>query len=221
MDSKLYIIVYPSTSKYAEGEIINPEYDSTQRDFCPMCGQPVSSSKWAGERVVKVNKKNIPDFLYLYGSNMPFVISEKGYRILNENGITGVVKANKIDKIIFKENNMNETFYQLYLERMSYAIDHINSNIVYGEERVGEKCELCSPSGKTIDFICGFRLGMKIDKDIFNIYEMGDAVLVSERFIQVCKDNKLIGLFYEEVRDYNSAEGIYSKEEIIEMIKRD
>jgi hypothetical protein len=47
---------------------------------------------------------------------------------------------------------------------------------------------------------------------------MGGAIFLSERFIKVCEDNKLTGLDYEEISEYNSGKGIFSKEEIEKLL---
>lgn len=223
MNSNVYIVVYPPTSKFSEAEAINPKYDSTQTEICTVCGRGLSGSEWIGEKSIKLNKKNIPDFLYLYGgSNLPFIVSEKAYSVLIDNDIKGIIKADKIDNIFFKGNKLNESFYQIYIARSLCAIDHKQSKIVYGKEYPEKKCRLCNPTGKTKDFIFGlyFDSNAKVVNDIFNIYEMGNTVFISERFIKVCKDNNLTGLFFEHINKYNSANGIFSEDEIIQMLKK-
>lgn len=220
MNPKTYIAVYPLSTKFAEGHVVNPKYDHSKRETCPICGEGLSGSEWIGETVIKVNKKNVPDFLYFYGgTNLPFLISERAYNVLIENGIDGISEVKKIDKVILRRDVLDITFYQIFPIRLDCPIDHSQSKLVYGEN-IYQKCVLCRPMGRIINFIFGFcfKPNTNIGKDIFITYEMGGAIFLSERFIKVCEDNKLTGLDYEEISEYNSGKGIFSKEEIEKLL---
>ena len=223
MKLNTYIAIYPTTSKYAWGEVVDPIYDENNVSLCPVCNGLLSGMKWIGEKKLEIRgRKNIPDFLYAYGINSPFVISEKALTVLKENGIKGITDTEKVDRIIVKKEIINQTFYIMTLERCIFPIDYTRSKIVFGTEFHPEKkCKLCNPFGRTKDFILGLYFDRKtdVDMDIFYTYEMGDTVFLSERFVMVCQENNLTGLFYENVTEHNTARGIFSEQEITKMLK--
>ena len=222
MNSTTYIAIYPPTTKYAWGEVVKPIYDEENIPLCPVCKGYVSGMKWVGEKTLEIRgRKNIPDFLYAYGINIPFVISEKALKILKENGIKGIVNVDKIDKIIVKKEPIDQIFYVATLERCIYPIDHTRSKIIFGEHHPERKCKLCNPFGATHDFTLGlyFDPQAKVDMDIFKIYEMGDSVFFSEKFVKVCQKNNLTGLFYENTIDYDTVKGRFSEEKIAKMLR--
>lgn len=221
MNSNTYIAIYPPTAKYAWGEVVDPIYDENNISLCPMCKGFLSGMNWIGEKTLEIRgRKNIPDFLYAYGINNPFVVSEKALTVLKENDIKGITDTEKIDRIIVKKEITNQTFYMMTLERCIFPIDYTQSKIVFGKNFHPErKCKLCNPVGRTKDFILGLYFDRKtdVDMDIFHTYEMGDTVFLSEQFVKVCQANNLTGLFYENVTEYNTAKGIFSEQEITKM----
>ncbi len=224
MNQNTYIAIYPPTTKFAWGEVVKPIYDENQIPLCPVCKQFLSGMKWVGEKTLELRgRKNIPDFLFTYGTATPFVISEKALTVLKENGIKGIIDAEKVDKVIVKKVPVDQTFYILTLTRCILPIDYTRSKIVFGKEYHPERiCNLCDPVGRTKDFILGlyFDSHTEVDTDIFHTYELGGAVFLSERFINVCQENNLTGLYYENVIEHNTAKGIFSEQEIAQMLKR-
>ena len=104
MDSKKYIVTTPRKAKYAEAMPIRPKYDDVNIEHCPECGASLQLSKWIGEKTIRINKKDIPDFMYIYGgADNQFIISEKAYRVLMDNQVTGLIGAEKINKILYKK----------------------------------------------------------------------------------------------------------------------
>lgn len=207
MKSSIYVVTIPSKPKYAEGESINVKYDENQIERCPKCGQSLSGMKWVGEKQVSINKKVLPDFLYLYGgSSSGFLVSEKALNCLLNNGILGIKSYEKVDHFFIRKTEKIISYYDISVQRLNIPIDHEKSEINYGQASSEKKCDLCNPTGSTKDFI--FHLYLKSDDapdcDIFNIYEMGTIVFVSEQFIQICEANNLSGLSYEHIHDYDS-----------------
>jgi len=223
MDQNMFIAVYPPGKKYAWGEVVeNSVYDENQIALCPLCKQYVSGMKWIGEKILELRgRKNIPDFLYSYGTETPFVISERALAVLKENGIKGIINTEKIDKIIIKKEPVNYTFYAMELERYEMPIDHARSKILFGKSHPELKCKLCNPFGRTKNFIFElyFDDKAKVDADIFHIYEMGSTIFLSERFIKICQENQLTGLFYKTITDYNTIPAFFSEETRAKMLE--
>lgn len=218
MDSKIYIVTTPRKAKYAEAIPIRPKYDDVNIAHCPECGACLQLSKWIGEKTIRINKKDIPDFMYIYGgANNQFIISEKAYRVFMDNQVTGVIGVEKINKILYKKETVAQTFYEVLLERRLYPIDHNRSRIIYGKEHPEKKCRVCNPLGRTRNVICGlyFKPNIKIDLDMFQIYEMTSSVFISERFVRIFEENNLTGLHYEYIHEYNSARIPLSEEELL------
>lgn len=224
MDLNIYIAVYPRTTKFAWGEVVDPVYDEKQISLCPVCNGFLSGMKWVGEKTLEIRgRKNIPDFLYSYGTSNPFVISEKALKVLKDNGIKGIVATEIIDKIIVKKEPIDQKFYILTLERCVLPIDYSKSKIVFGKQLDPERiCKLCNPFGRTKDFIFGlyFDCNTKVDMDIFHTYEMGGTIFLSEKFIKICQKHDLKGLFFENVTEHYTGKGILSEQEIEHMIKK-
>ena len=218
MDSKIYIVTPPRKAKYAEAMPIRPKYDDVNIEHCPECGANLQLSKWIGEKTIRINKKDIPDFMYIYGgSDNWFVISEKAYHVLMDNQVTGLIGAEKINKILYKKEIVEQPLYEVLLERRLYPIDHNRSRIIYGEEHPEKICRVCNPLGRTRNVICGlyFKPNIQIDLDIFKIYEMTSSVFISERFVRIVEDNHLTGLHYEYIHEYNSARIPLSEEQLL------
>ena len=222
MNQNIFIAVQPSGTKYAWGEVVNPIYDEKQIDLCPLCKNYVSGMKWIEEKIIELRgRKNIPDFLYSYGTPLPFVISEKALTVLKENGIKGIIETEMIDKVITKKEPVDFTFYTMELERCEMPIDYVRSKILFGKPHSELKCKLCNPFGRTKNFIFELCFDVKAtaDADIFHIYEMGSTIFLSERFIKICQENQLTGLFYNTITDYSTIPAFFSEETRAKMLK--
>jgi hypothetical protein len=216
-DSDIYKVDIPPKQIYAEAYTREPvHYDKNQIELCPKCGAYLSGMKWIGEKMYTIRKKNIPDFLYVFGGTNYFVISEKALNILCENGIKGINGAEKVDKIFYRKVPIEQTFYILNLERLDCPIDHEHSNFVYFNEPNERKCNLCDPMGRLRYYNYGFcfKPDVEIEADIFHIYEMGMVIFLTKRFIEICEENNLTGLSCHKITEYE--EDIFSAEEIVE-----
>ena len=206
MSANIYIAIEPEKQKYTEGLAEDVEYDESQTPRCPKCHAPIAGMKWVGDKKVSITKKPLPDFLYIYGgAALPFLVSEKAMNCLLENGITGIEKYEPINSFFIKKAEKTLNYYDLSITRLDLPIDHEKSQINYGTVHPEQICELCNPKGCTKDFI--FSLHLKNESapecDIFHIYEMGSTAFLSERFIKVVEDNKLTGLSYVDIHDFD------------------
>ena len=63
MKQQLYVYQYPKVKKYAEGMVIDAQYDRGGIERCPKCNGAVSGLKWVGDKKVAITSKPLPDFL--------------------------------------------------------------------------------------------------------------------------------------------------------------
>lgn len=225
MNDNVYISIYPKTTKFAWGEVIDDSiYDEKNIPLCPLCGQYVSGMKLIGEKTLEIRgRKNFPDFLYVYGLSTSFVISERALVVLKNNGVKGIIGTEKIDKIIVKKESKDITYYIMDLERCDIPIDYERSQIDFGRQYHPERiCELCDPIGRTRDYIFSlyFNQDAKINMDIFHIYQMGEAIFLSEKFIKICNKNKLTGLFYANINEYDDWTSLLTEKEIADKLAK-
>ncbi len=224
MDNKgiIYNVIYPKNAKFAEAEAINPEYNYRKFDKCPSCGRRVSGCKWMGKKEIKLSKKNLPDFLYIYGgADTPFLVSKRALDVLRENEVSGILKAEPLDVVRLKKEVLDVKYYTLNLQREPYPIDHQRSKIVYGDN-LHARCSVCDPIGRTKDIIVElyFKSDVTVSYDIFKIYDLGDSVFLSERFTDVCRKNGLTGLCYVDMKEHYTSETVFSFEEIEDMLQK-
>lgn len=219
---KIYVVEPQQKYTFAEALSYHEKYDYNQYEICPTCGRRISGAKWIGEKVFTVGKKRIPDFLYASGgTDLPFVVSEKAYSVLKENGIKGIVNAEKIDKILREGERLDNVFFDLSVMRCDYPIDYERSKIAFGkDDMTRKKCELCNPFGRCLDFIFSLHFSSEVEirEDIFTTYQTGGMLFLSETFIKVCAENGLTGLNYKPIHKYDSSMGIFSQSEISNMI---
>lgn len=216
MYPQLYIVDYPrKTAKYAEAYPIdcNLDYDKTMR--CPLCGHYVSSAYWTSPREVVLTSRKVPDFLYDYSGSSPFVISDRAVQVLKEAGITGIVNAEEIDHVRFQRKSKKEDviprYFYIDLARSRITINHEKSVIRYGRSKYEYTCELCRQIPYTYDFTRHLSFNMDVYEgyDIFQIYEMGNAVFVSQRFMDVCNENHLTNLHVTAAENYGQWAAAY------------
>ena len=206
MSANIYIAIQPEKQKYTEGLAEDVEYDESQTPRCPKCNAALAGLKWIGDKKVSITKKPLPDFLYTYGgTNLPFLISQKALNCLLENGIKGIEKYEPVNRFFIRKKETTINYFELTVAHLDLAIDHGKSQIAYGTVYPEKICELCNPKGCTKDFIFSLHLKNEdtLDSDIFHIYEMGGAPFFSENFIKVVTDNKLTGLSYVDIHDYD------------------
>ncbi len=213
MGTDLYIVDYPDKTPYAEAALIDVGHDYAATATCPRCGRYVSGAYWAKPREVVLTKRKMPDFLYAYCDNVPFLLSERALHAIREAGLTGILRAEPIETIRFQRRSSREVtplqYYHIELMRSAMTIDHGASNIRYGHVPGGsyeQICPLCRPVSGTYDFFrsLAFRMEEYEGQDLFHTYELGDTVIVSGRFVELCKNCGLNNLHYEPVQRHGS-----------------
>ncbi len=214
---KLYRVFFPPESLYAEAEVMHPIYSTDNVDRCTLCNRVISGQTWLSPKAVCINKKKKPDFLYGYGFNMPFLVSGKFIECYKKSNLSGVLSITPVDSVKYRSCEIEEKYFHINVERLNIAIDHNKSQISYGNEVIGEKCPLCNPINRTIDFIQSLVLDLTNYKglDIFKIYELGDAVFVSQQFVDFCDQYSLSNLFAKNIIEGDTdLNDIFSVEEL-------
>ncbi len=200
----------PTTEKYAEGSLIEPEYLYDKCEICPQCGRKISGGYWKSPRSVALSKQNLPDFLYIYGGSTAFLISEKALNVINKAELTGISCIEEIEHLQYQRKSKKENpipkYYYFEVMRSKISIDHEKSKISYGRINENERCTLCNPIAATYDFFKStiFNTDNYEGYDIFKTYELGDSLILSERFVDVCNKNGLSGLNCILAEEYDS-----------------
>lgn len=209
MDNKIYIVEYSlRKTGYAEAAPISVDYNYGHTATCPLCGAYVASAPWKRPREVVLTSRKTPDFLYAHCDVSPFLLSENALQKIQNSGLKGILAAEKIEHVRFQRRSKQEapipTCYHIELARSKITINHEKSNIVYGQSSDRRQCSLCRQVPATYDFFRKLCLNMDDYEgyDIFYIYELGDAVLLSQRFVDFCKENNLTNLHYTIAEQY-------------------
>lgn len=214
MEHSKYIVEYPRKSEFAEAAIIDVTHDYTRFVSCPKCGARVSGAYWARPREVVLTKQNAPDFLYTYCDNAPFVISEKALCEISQAGLKGITCAEEIETVRFQRKAKKERalpkYFHIELARSCITINHQKSEIVYGNQR-GIACPLCRQIPATYDFCRSLSFCMDFFEgyDIFQIYELGETVFLSQKFVDFYKNSTLSNLHFTPAEKYGAWEASY------------
>ena len=95
------------------------------------------------------------------------------------------------------------------------TINHEKSVIAYGKCReegpYSRVCPLCHPVPGTYDFLrhLEFHTEQYEGYDIFFTYEMGGLALLSQRFVDVCRENGLTNLHFRPAAKFLEKEARY------------
>lgn len=218
MSNQLYIVDYPSKLEYAE-EVpqMDKTYDFSKIEKCTECGSYVSGGFWLPPRQVVLSSRKVPDFLYTYGGNTPFLLSKNALMKIQQAGLRGITFAEKIDKVSFQRKSKTEMpipeYYFFGLNRSRITINHQKSEIIYGKSCgwLKKSCPLCRQVLATYDWF--FRLSFNMEAyegyDIFYTYEMGGSVLLSQRFVDFYKESGLTNLHFLPVEEYHRERSEY------------
>lgn len=205
---RIFVCTIPDNSKFAEGMAAeDSNYNADQVERCPLCGKPVSGMRWEKPRVLELTGKRLPDFLYMYGADSMFAISEAVYNKMQTMQWNGILSFDKIDKIVLKSKSnaaaKEPVYYQINVKRSRITLDHQKSQISYGETEA-QRCDLCNPVPATYDFFRGIQFYMDGFEgyDVFKTYEMGDIMFFSERFVDFCLQNKFTNFSYASIDEY-------------------
>lgn len=221
MLNDLYVVDYPDNARFAEAVSELADYDHEKYVSCPQCGSRVSGSYWVHPREAKLTKHNIPDFLYTVSSNTPFLLSERALKEIRQAGMTGLICAEEIESVSFQRKSKKSIdipkYYYIELARSPITIDHKNSQIIYGGSYGGGvKCPLCRQIPRTYDFFRGLAFQGNDENiyDMFHIYELGDTVLLSQRFVDFYHQSGLTGLCFSPAKEYGreSTDFLFGKE---------
>ncbi len=216
MENNLYIADHPRQTEYAEAyPTLNCNYDTSKVVRCPLCNNCVSAGYWMPPREVVLTKRKVPDFLYCYSGNAPFVISERALNVIRNAGLKGITHAEEIELTRFQRKSKTEVeipkYFYIELKRSRITVNHEKSVIQYGKSSRTHTCPLCRQVPATFDFFR--RLAFNVDAyegyDIFHIYELGDLALVSQRFVDVCQKNNLTNLHITPTEQYGQWAAAY------------
>lgn len=204
-----YVVEYPKSAEYAEAALIDVEYDYSKYIHCPQCGRIVSGAYWKKPREVVLTKRKCPDFLYNYCDSTAFLLSENAYNKIKAYGLTGIRCAEAIESIRFQrqaktKNVVIPSYYRIELARSRVTIDRTKSDIVYGKKRDTRCCSLCRQVPATLNFIRSLSLDTSAYEgyDIFQTYELGDSIILSQRFVDFYKENALSNLHFRLADKY-------------------
>ena len=203
MDTQIYVVEQPD-GHYAEDACLvstKSEYDFSPREACPKCGKQLNSGYWLKPRHIVLTNRRVPDFFYVWGTSVDFLLSERALQVIREAGLTGIKNVEPIDSARFLRKAKKEVpipqFYHFEVERSMIRLNHERSCISYGKTVHPERiCSLCDPLGRTRDFYRGavFHMEDYEGYDIFHTIENGDTLFVSHRFVDVCREAGLTNL---------------------------
>lgn len=215
MGNDIFIVDYPRKTEFAEAAVIPVKYDYCKYASCPQCGARVSGAYWEQPREAVLTKHKAPDFLYAYCDNVPFLLSERALEKIRLAGLTGIVCSEEIEKVRFQRKSKKELcvprYFHIELARSRITVDHQKSVIVYGSQGNAKCCPLCRQVPATYNF---FRsLSLNTDEyegyDIFQIYELGNTVFLSQKFVDFYRENTLTNLHFRPVKKYGDWESSY------------
>lgn len=211
MNNNFFIVEYPLETEYAEAAPIEVEYDYNKYVSCPCCGNRVSGGNWTKPREVVITKHKTPDFLYAYCDSVPFLLSEKAVDEITRAGLTGITCVEEVESVRFQRKSKNESvipkYFHIELARSCITINHQESVIVYGSKyRNSEPCRLCRQVPATYNYFkkLSFNTSAYEGYDIFQIYELGDLVFLSQKFIDLFKSSTLSNLHYIPATEYGA-----------------
>lgn len=215
MSDNIFVVDYPRKTEFAEAAVIPVKYNYDKIDRCPQCGINISGAYWEKPREIVLTKHRSPDFLYAYCDNVPFLLSEKALEQIYRAGLTGIVCSEKIEEVRFQRKSTKEfhipTYYHIELARSNMTIDHQKSNIVYGSQRRAVCCSLCRQVPATYNFFRSLSFNMQAYEgyDIFQICELGETVLLSQKFVDFYEASTLTNLYFEPARKYGAQSASY------------
>lgn len=212
---QLYIVDYPGKSEYAQAAIIPVTYDYDRYVCCPECGERVSGAYWLPPREVLLTRHKAPDFLYGYSDNVPFVISERVVEAIRSSGLRGLLVAEELETVRFQRKPKQEKYlpkyYHIEVSRSRITVDHEHSVIKYGNRKDGPGCPLCRQVPATYNFTR--KLAFKMEEyegyDIFQIYELGNTLFLSQRFLNVAGEWGLTNLHCTPVEKHGAQSWAY------------
>ncbi len=220
--TSIYIIRRSLSSYYAEGFHVRGQAPSVP-ELCPLCNIPIALKNISPINLELTNTR-LPDCLYTYGLETPFVLSQRSIDLFLSNGITGIEGYSKIEKLTYKNNEIEALYYRPEIKRIKLPIDNDRSRIKYGEVEPEHICPLCDPTGRSKDFIFGlyFNLSEYDDTDIFKTYEFGNTVFFSQKLADIVKRSKLSNFCYQQTSKYNDRlKNVLGSAKLIEMFGTD
>lgn len=193
---KYFELIY-KLSTYPEVSPYQPVYDYTDTEKCPVCGRIISSAYWTHPRCLEIGSDRFPDFAW----PTPYpAVSQKVKELWETAELRGVLCFDEIEKYrVRKRKKSGEPkYYTMKTVRSRAEIDYEKSEIIWLNDISKEQCDLCNVKGKVMSKDVKLVLNMENHNgaDLFKIYERGDRLFCSERFKELCENNKLTNIHF-------------------------
>lgn len=211
METQIYVVEQPD-GYYAEDACLlstEMKHGDEPQFVCPRCGAWVSGRSWLRPRKIVLTSRRIPDFFYVWGPSVPFLLSERALKVIQEAGLTGIQNVEPIDEARFLRKSKKEVpipqYYHFELPFSMITMDQERSIIGYGSGVTeAQICPLCNPYGRSKNGYYGVAFHMENFEgyDIFHTFENCSTVFVSQRFVDVCRAHGLTNLHVCPIQDW-------------------
>ena len=189
-----YKLVCPANGRFAACRPYKPSYIAAGHDDCPLCGRHMGGRYWEHPRTLEIEGTRFPDFLF----PTPYpAVSERFVALYKASGLKGILGFEEIEHYrIRKTAARSDKYYTLTVMRSRVSINYQESGIDFGKGGHEHFCPLCDPQSRTIDRIKRLALNEEgyAGEDIFKLYATGNALYLSERFVDFVKKNRLTNL---------------------------
>ena len=174
---------------------------------CRKCGSDLGPLRWISPHEVGIYLigTDVGDFVY---GNFGMIVSERFVKIYQDEGLAGLEGFEKVKVVQIKASVRKPSFdikrfkdhipefYRVFPVVSETQIDDERSEL---ERSKPVKCELCGGPGNIIRFKrLRVKEGTWKGEDIFRPYNFSGVILVSEKFVNVCKKHRLKNIFFVE-----------------------
>lgn len=189
-----------STNKYCYAAT-NVAVVGIKNVICPECGRLVPEKIiYQGENALIIEGGEIyPDFMFYGSAGLTFIVSERVLEALQQNGITGYDKSEKVPIYRSKERRMIEQDVAYYMLNITGEIDFDLKAMALRKKHL---CPLCGEFEwsrqrlGTIDSV--FDMSTWNGSDLCRIKSFPGYIVVSEKFKCIVEQNKFIGIIFNQ-----------------------